>query len=180
MEQQEVIIFVGLQGSGKTTFFNRYLAQTHVLVSKDCFRHNRHKDRRQQVLLNEALAAGRSVVIDNTNPTREERVAVIGVGKAHGARVLAYFFPPDVTASLVRNSQRTGKAYVPAVGIFATAKKLQPPSLEEGFAALFTVITGADFTFEVLPGILPRPWSTEGDRDGTVTPPGLVEGDGLF
>lgn len=151
----EVIVFIGLQGAGKSTFYRTHLAETHALVSKDCFRHNRNKARRQLVLVMEALDAGRSVVVDNTNPTVEDRAAVIAVAKSLGARVLAYYFRPDVTASLRRNSGRKGKAYVPAVGIFATAKRLQPPGLAEGFDAICTVLTGLSGHFDVVPGLLP-------------------------
>jgi predicted kinase len=152
---QELILFIGLQGSGKTTFYRTHLAETHALVSKDRFRHNRHKAHRQLVLVAEALSAGRSVVVDNTNPTEADRADVITLAKSHGARVVAYFFPPDVTASLRRNSGRTGKAYVPAVGIFGTAKRLQWPSLAEGFDAIVTVLTGDHGDFTLLPGLPP-------------------------
>jgi predicted kinase len=150
---RELIVFVGLQGSGKTTFYNAFLADSHVLVSKDRFRHNRRKERRQCYLVDEALSKGQAVVVDNTNPTAADRAGVIAVAKAHQVQVVAYFFQPDVMASLVRNSQRQGKAYVPAVGIFATAKRLEPPSEVEGFDALFTVIAGENFQFRVVAGI---------------------------
>jgi predicted kinase len=41
-----MVIFIGLQASGKTTFFQTYFAETHVLVSKDRFRNNKNRDRR--------------------------------------------------------------------------------------------------------------------------------------
>jgi predicted kinase len=34
----QVIIFTGLQGSGKTSYFNAHFAGTHVLVSRDLLR----------------------------------------------------------------------------------------------------------------------------------------------
>jgi hypothetical protein len=59
----EVIVFVGLQGAGKSTFYAQRFAATHVLVSKDRLRTNRRPERRQRRLIAEALAAGRSVVV---------------------------------------------------------------------------------------------------------------------
>ena len=40
---------------------------------------------------------------------------------------------------LARNARREGKARVPDVAIFATAKMLVPPSREEGFDELYRV-----------------------------------------
>ena len=39
-------------------------------------------------------------------------------------RPVLYWFPPDVKASLARNAEREGRAQVPKVAIFATAKRL--------------------------------------------------------
>jgi hypothetical protein len=72
VEGLELAILIGLQGSGKTTFCRRMLADTHVVVSKDAFRKARHRQRRQMRLVDEALAARRCVVADNTNPSPRE------------------------------------------------------------------------------------------------------------
>ncbi|WP_207955865.1 AAA family ATPase [Rubrobacter marinus] len=61
---------MGLQASGKSTFYRERLAGTHAHVSKDLFRHNKDRNRRQAQLVREALRSGRSVVVDNTNPRR--------------------------------------------------------------------------------------------------------------
>ena len=67
MPDQELVIFIGLQASGKTSFYRSRLAQTHVHISKDLMRNNRRPERRQQQLVREALSAGRSLVVD-THP----------------------------------------------------------------------------------------------------------------
>ncbi|MEO1348280.1 MAG: AAA family ATPase [Cyanobacteria bacterium J06635_15] len=64
----ELVILMGLQASGKSTFFQTHFASTHVHISKDLMRNNKNRRRRQSQLLIEALAAGQSVVVDNTNP----------------------------------------------------------------------------------------------------------------
>ena len=87
MQQPELVIFVGLQGAGKSTFYRTFFASTHDLVSKDRLRNNRKPARRQVHLIEEALAAGRSVVIDNTNPTAEDRPVMTVIYVADGARL---------------------------------------------------------------------------------------------
>ena len=135
----ELVILVGLQGAGKTTFYRRRYAGTHAHVSKDAMPNARNKERRQAALISEALAQGRSVVVDNTNPTRASRRALIDLGRAHGAWVVACYLPVPVADAVSRNGRREGRARVPVVGILATAKKLDVPSPDEGFDELVVV-----------------------------------------
>jgi predicted kinase len=129
----ELIIFVGLQGSGKTTWYHEHFAATHVHVSKDLMPNARNRETRQQQQIEEALSTGRSVVVDNTNPSIESRAPLVAAGHRLGARVVAVYFEAHVPTSLIRNRAREGKARVPDVAIFRTKKQLAPPSLDEGF-----------------------------------------------
>jgi predicted kinase len=146
---QSVILFVGLQASGKSTFFHTRFATTHEHVSKDLLRNNKNRKRRQAQLIEAALQAGNSVVIDNTNPTVEERQPLIQLGREYEAKIIGYSFESHLRRCLERNRQRTGKARVPDVALYATARKLVPPSYSEGFDELYSVRTIGDFEFEV-------------------------------
>ena len=64
----ELVIFVGLQGSGKSTYYREHFAATHEHVSKDLMKNARDREAKQQLVVEKALAEGRSVVVDNTNP----------------------------------------------------------------------------------------------------------------
>jgi predicted kinase len=129
----ELILFVGIQASGKSTYYATHLAATHVHVSKDLMKNVRNRDERQQQLIESALAAGRSVVVDNTNPTPLVRAPLIELGRRHGARVIAYFFESVVKDAVARNRLREGKARVPDVVIYIAARRLVAPTLDEGF-----------------------------------------------
>ena len=144
----ELVIFVGPQASGKSTFFRERFAATHEHVSKDLFRNNRNRNRRQGQLVEAALRAGRPVVVDNTNPTVGDRRPLVGLGRRFGARIVGYHFDSDVRDCLARNARREGRARVPDVAIFATAKRLVPPSHDEGFDELYRVRPEGD-DFEV-------------------------------
>jgi predicted kinase len=146
----ELVIFVGLQASGKSTFFGDRFAATHTHVSKDLFRNNKNRNRRQAQLIEAALQEGKSVVVDNTNPTAEKRRPLIELGRRYGAKIVGYYFESEVRRCLERNRQRTGKARVPDVALYATAKKLVRPSYLEGFDELFYVRITGDSTFDVL------------------------------
>lgn len=145
----ELVIFIGLQGSGKSTFFRERFARTHELVSKDLLRNNRNRARRQPQLVEAALREGGSVVVDNTNPTPGDRLPLVELGREHGAEIVGYFFEAETRGCVGRNRARSGREVVPDVAIFATAKRLVPPSPSEGFDRLFRVGISGDDGFEV-------------------------------
>ncbi|GCE47058.1 putative kinase [Thermosporothrix hazakensis] len=150
----EVVILIGLQGAGKSTFARTVLQpepETWTYISKDLFPNNRRPARRQHVLLEEALREGRSALVDNTNPTKDDRADVIALGKQYGAEIIGYWFTANLKSCLKRNQQRSGRAQVPDVALFSTVKKLEPPAYSEGFDALFCVQTNRDLTFTVSP-----------------------------
>jgi predicted kinase len=129
----DLVIFVGLQASGKSTYYREHFAATHVHVSKDLMTNVRNRDARQLALIDEALGSGRSVVVDNTNSTPAVRRPLLDLGRRHGARVLAVYFEATVRDAVSRNRTREGKARVPDVALFVTARRLVPPTLQEGF-----------------------------------------------
>jgi predicted kinase len=141
------VILVGLPGAGKSTFY-RARFPSHDYISKDAFPNVRSKQARQDALLRAALAAGRDVIVDNTNVTPAERAAIIAVAREYGARVIGYYVEASTREAIARNEKREGRAKVPKVAIFTCAKRLVPPSLEEGFDELHTVraVDGGGFT----------------------------------
>ena len=135
----ELVIFTGVQASGKTSFYRERFATSHIHVSKDAWPNLRNKDDRQRRLVTEHLRAGRSVVVDNTNPTPVERVPLIEIARVHGARVISYLFVTTVPDALRRNATREGRARISEVGIFTVAKRLVVPGDGEGFDRRFEV-----------------------------------------
>jgi len=131
----EVVLLIGLQACGKTTFYSSGLAATHALVSKDAMpRSAKRKSARQERELTALLSEGRDVCVDNTQPSRAERAAVIAVARSHGARVVGFWWPPDLATSLARNARREDP--VPEVGLYAALARWEEPTLSEGFDAL--------------------------------------------
>lgn len=146
----DVAVLVGLQASGKSTFYRECLSGRYGLVSKDLFpRSARDRQGRQMRLVEEHLAAGRPVAVDNTNPSPREWAPLVELAHAHGATATAYWFPPDVAGSLWRNAAREGRARVPDVGVLATLKRLREPSPADGFDAVRQVRFDGRGGFEV-------------------------------
>ena len=147
----EMVILVGLPGAGKTTFVTQRFSERHLHVSKDRMPRGRRDERHQAQLIAAWLSCGKSIVVDNTNASRDDRARLIALGRTHGARVVGYAFDCTPDTCLARNAGRQGKARVPNVAIFATAKRLVQPTLAEGFDELFTVRPLPALQFEVTP-----------------------------
>jgi predicted kinase len=144
-ERMEAVIFVGVQGSGKSTFYRERFFDTHVRINLDMLR-TRH---REQLLLAASLAAKQSFVIDNTNPLPSDRARYIEPAREAGFRLVAYYFETSLADAIRRNKQRAGKQRIPVPAIAGTLRKLQAPKLEEGFDAVYQVTISPDGAFRV-------------------------------
>ncbi len=131
----EAIIFVGLQGSGKTTYFKNHFAASHEHISRDI----QQTAEREAAFTRECIRLGRSFVLDNTNASRAVRAPYIREAKAAGFAVLCYFFDTPVRTAIGRNNHRKDKKPIPVPAILRTAKRLEPPSLEEGMDEIRTI-----------------------------------------
>lgn len=127
-------IMTGIQGSGKSTFCKNYLS-AYDRINLDML-HTRNKE---NIAIDEAFRVGNDMVIDNTNPTVEDRTKYILKAKKNGYRVIGYFMQSRIQECIARNEQREGKEKVPTIAITATSKKLEMPSYEEGFDELYFV-----------------------------------------
>jgi predicted kinase len=131
----QTIIFIGIQASGKSTFFQQRFFHSHIRLNLDMLK-TRH---REQLLLGTCLEAKQPFVVDNTNATRADRAKYISAAKEAGFSVVGYYFQSKLQDSIARNNQRLGWACIPVKGILATHRKLELPSLDEGFEQLFYV-----------------------------------------
>jgi len=148
----ELVVLVGLQASGKSSFYRSRLAETHVQVSKDLFPSTRNKAARQHREIEAALGSGRNVAVDNTNVTRALRAELIDHARSFGARVVCYFFQSTPQECVVRNAGRAGKARVPDIAIRATFNLMEVPDSTEGFDALWNVRLVEGGGFSLSPG----------------------------
>lgn len=130
-----IVIMIGLQGSGKSEYYRRFLAEDYVHVNLDTL-HTRNKE---QLLLEKSFSEGVNIAVDNTNPTKADRERYIGPAKQYGYRVIGIFMESKIKDCIARNEQREGKAKIPAKAIAATMNRLEMPSRAEGFDELYYV-----------------------------------------
>ncbi len=127
-------IMMGIQGSGKSTFCAKYLSDV-IRINLDTL-HTRNKE---SLLIVDCQIKGVDYVVDNTNPTREDRARYILPAKNAGYHVVGYFMQSRLQECIRRNDLREGKARIPSKAIAMTSNKLEMPSRSEGFDELYFV-----------------------------------------
>ena len=141
----ECVIFVGIQGSGKSTFFKERFFDSHIRINLDMLR-TRY---REKLIFEACLEAKQKFVLDNTNLTREEREKYIVKAKSFGFKVIGYYFQANLEKAIERNNRREGKAKIPEKGLFGAFKRLQIPDIAEGYDELFYVSIDEENRFVV-------------------------------
>jgi bifunctional polynucleotide phosphatase/kinase len=140
-ESKEMVIFVGAPGSGKSTFFKNHLTD-YVHINNDTLK----KKEKCHKVAREALAAGKSVVVDNTNPEKKTRQDYIDMAKEHKYPVRCFFFDVPKPIAFHMDNQREMNLHrkhsskrVGQIAIHTFYKKLEAPSKDEGFGEIETI-----------------------------------------
>ncbi len=131
----QAVIFTGIQGTGKSTFFKDFLFRTHVLVSLDLFKTRT----REKKFFDLCIQTRSRFAVDNTNPAPSDRERYILPAKEKGYEIIGCHFVSDLDSALKRNSARPAKEIVPERGVRATLKKMKPPGFNEGFDKIYRV-----------------------------------------
>jgi predicted kinase len=142
----KVIITVGLPGSGKSTYLTGLRVSA---ISSDEIRRLLADDPSDQsihtrvfatirYLLRQRIAIGRlTTYVDATHLTRWERRPYIQLAKRYGCKLEALYFDVPVEVCIRRNQTRD--RIVPDEAIRAMARKLEPPTKQEGFTRVLRI-----------------------------------------
>ncbi|MFT5129041.1 MAG: histidinol-phosphate phosphatase family protein [Rhodothermales bacterium] len=175
----EIVIIMGIQGSGKSTVVEPYLEAGYERLNRDLIG---GKLDDMQPLLADHLAAGRRrVVLDNTYPTQTSRFPIVQTAHRHGVPVRCQYLATSFNDATINVANRILERYgkllgpeemkelgktdpnlPPPVAMKRWAAGMEPPIEAEGFSAVETI------PFVRRPG---RPGSIKGlllDVDGTI------------
>ena len=136
----DMVLFTGIQATGKSEFYKRNFYKTHIRINLDML-----KTRNREKIMTEAcFTAKQSFVVDNTNLTVAERNVYIDKAKMHGFEIIGYYFKSSIGEAISRNELRIGNEKLPLAAIRSAHAKLELPSLAEGFDRLFYVHIESD------------------------------------
>lgn len=117
-----LIVFVGEPGSGKSTFYEKYLKpKGFAHISQDIVKTRENALK----LIEQSMIADEPIVIDNTNPDQAKRQEYYDMARRHEYAVIVYYFVRNGEAW---NETRTGKKKVPAVAFGVYHRDLTPPT----------------------------------------------------
>jgi Predicted kinase len=131
----EAVIFIGIQATGKSTFYKEKFFRTHMRINLDMLKTRNRED----IFLDACIRAKQPFVVDNTNSTADERKKYIEIAKKAGLKVIGYYFQSGINKAVLRNKEREGKERIPLAGIKSTHARLQLPDMNEGFNELYYV-----------------------------------------
>lgn len=134
-----MILMIGYPGVGKSVFVeNMILPHGLVYVNRDTL-----KTMNKCINLADiSLKNGKSVVIDNTNPSRDVRKVFINVAKQYKARIIVFDFIADFEIAYRLNKARkeSGLGHVlPVVAFVKFRMQYQPPHRDEGIHEIYHV-----------------------------------------
>lgn len=150
-QRAEVVLLMGIQGSGKSRLVEEYVANGFARFNRDEL-HGTLKDVAQAV--SRALEKGVThAVLDNTYTTRASRSAAIEAAQRHGARVRGLWLDTPLHEAqvnvILRMLSAHGRLLGPAelkarrdntglspLAHFRTVRELEPPHRDEGFDVL--------------------------------------------
>ena len=142
-QKPKLIILVGIPGSGKSTYANKYLRKKNTLVlSSDSIRKQVFGDANAQynnklifsILFKRArskLKQGLNVVIDATNISSSIRKETLSYFADLDLQKIATVFNAPIEVCISRDKNRTRSAGEQVV--LKLAGKYEPPTTEEGF-----------------------------------------------
>jgi predicted kinase len=146
---QELIVFTGNIGSGKSLIASKYAKQGYVVVNMDSITtmiqggeyglYDKNKrevyHRTEAICIHTALDSGLSVVVDRTNMKKSDRKRYVDIGKEYGVCVRSIDWGEGDDKSLNRRlSQPNGIPSNQWVDVHSFMKKsYEKPSDDEGF-----------------------------------------------
>ena len=140
----EMIVFCGIQASGKTTYYVQNFLNTHIRISLDLL-NTRFKE---ATIMDSCFSVWQRIVIDNTNPGADVRKAYTIKAREKKYKTICYYFKSTVDESIERNNKRIGKAKVEDVAIFSCKKDLEIPGPVEDFDEIWEICLQPDGSYK--------------------------------
>ena len=157
---QEVVVFVGCPASGKSSFARTHMPSYHT-VNRDAL----GSWQKCVVECKTALNAGKSVVIDNTNPDPESRQRYLQCAVQFGAGARCFYFTTSIAHAKHNNKfrelvesleSRSDHNRVGEIAFRRFKSRFEEPQLSEGFTEIVRIEFVPHFTDSALESLYRR------------------------
>lgn len=126
-KEQEIIILVGIQASGKSTFAEKKFGNSnkYKILNGDILKSLPKMIKEAKKYLND----GFSVIFDSTNGKKENRKKIIDLAKEYNISVRCFLFHMDIKDAIEWNKFRNNE--VPKIALYTFNKYFEPPTNDE-------------------------------------------------
>jgi len=130
---KDVVIMVGYQGSGKSTFVAKHFGDKYTVLKGDILKTEAQMTKHLKL----ELANGNSVVLDATNSSIKKRAIFIKIAKDNEATVRIVHIASTIEEALMNNAKRDKP--IPKIAFYLFRKHYEQPTMEEGVEEVITV-----------------------------------------
>ena len=137
ISSQEMVLLVGSPASGKSTFCSTYFP-TYLRINQDTLKTKAKCLRETE----KALKEGKSIIIDNTNPSKSIRKEYLDLVRKYNttARVFLFEYQPELVKHLnIVRERKTGNKRLPDVAFRMYRSRYERPEVTEGFQTIQSV-----------------------------------------
>jgi bifunctional polynucleotide phosphatase/kinase len=140
LAQKEMVILVGAPGCGKSSLSKKYELLDYNIINQDTLK----TFKKCIVKTTESIENNKSMVIDNTNPSKKVRQEYITLGKKSGYLIHCIYFDVSMDNCKHNNIYRSivtpERAVVPTIAYNYFKKNLEIPATDEGLD-IVTILT---------------------------------------
>lgn len=131
-KEKHMIICIGMPGSGKSYYSKKCISSEYVYINRDTLK-TKAKCIKE---CNNAIESSKSIIIDNTNPSINDRSIFIKIAKAYDYTITCLNFTTSYEISNHNNIYRSlinESKIIPRIVYNIFKKKYQKPNCNEGF-----------------------------------------------